>query len=64
MRIQTTEIIMTDSIKLEKIAPLSSRGMRLDQVASDVFSGLSRSRLQSWIKKGDLLVDGLSLIHI
>lgn len=58
MRIQTTEIIMTDSIKLEEIVPLTSRGMRLDQVASDVFSGLSRSRLQAWIKKGDLLVDG------
>ena len=58
MRIQTTEIIMTDSIKLEKTVPLTSCGMRLDQVASDVFSGLSRSRLQALIKKGDLLVDG------
>jgi len=58
MRTRKTEIMMTDNIKLEKIAPLTSRGMRLDQVASDVFSDFSRSRLQAWIKKGDLLVDG------
>jgi len=49
---------MSETIRLEKNAPLSSRGMRLDQVASDIFSDFSRSRLQSWIKKGKLLVDG------
>ena len=49
---------MPETIRLEKNAPLSSRGMRLDQVASDIFSDFSRSRLQSWIKKGKLLVDG------
>ena len=47
---------MSETIRLEKNAPLSSRGMRLDQVASDIFSDFSRSRLQSWIKKGKLLV--------
>jgi len=52
---------MSETIKLEKNAPLSSRGMRLDQVASDIFSDFSRSRLQTWIKKGDLLVDGILL---
>ena len=49
---------MTETVKLEKNAPLASRGMRLDQTASELFSEFSRSRLQNWIKKGDLLVDG------
>ena len=34
-------------------------GQRLDQVAAQVFSGYSRARLQSWIKSGQLRVDGL-----
>ncbi len=33
-------------------------GARLDQVAAVLFSDFSRSRLQSWIKQGKLLVDG------
>jgi|TARA_B110000503_G_scaffold87626_1_gene133025 23S rRNA pseudouridine1911/1915/1917 synthase len=49
---------MSDTIKLEESVPLSFRGMRLDQVASELFKDFSRSRLQVWIKKGDLLVDG------
>ncbi len=38
--------------------PPESAGRRLDQVASDLFAEYSRSRLQSWIRTGDLLVDG------
>lgn len=49
---------MSDAIKLEQSVPISFRGMRLDQAASELFSDFSRSRLQVWIKKGDLLVDG------
>jgi 23S rRNA pseudouridine1911/1915/1917 synthase len=33
-------------------------GQRLDQVATEAFSDFSRSRLQSWIKSGQLVVDG------
>ncbi len=33
-------------------------GQRLDQVAAEVFNHFSRARLQSWIKAGQLTVDG------
>jgi 23S rRNA pseudouridine1911/1915/1917 synthase len=33
-------------------------GERLDQAAAQLFSEYSRSRLQSWIKRGELLADG------
>jgi len=33
-------------------------GMRVDQAAAELFSGLSRSRLQEWIKTGELTVNG------
>lgn len=49
---------MTDPIKLEATVPLESAGARLDQVAAELFDSFSRSRLQQWIKSGDLLVDG------
>ena len=49
---------MSDAIKLEQSVPISFRGMRLDQAASELFGDFSRSRLQVWIKKGDLLVNG------
>ena len=49
---------MTNPIKLEAIVPLESSGSRLDQVAAELFDSFSRSRLQQWIKSGDLLVDG------
>lgn len=49
---------MTDPIKLEAIVPLESSGSRLDQVAAELFASFSRSRLQQWIRSGDLRVDG------
>jgi len=36
-------------------------GMRLDQVAAELFDDFSRARLQKWIRGGDLLVDGEAL---
>ena len=36
----------------------SHAGLRLDQVAAELFSDYSRSRLQTWIKQGDLTVNG------
>lgn len=33
-------------------------GKRIDQVATELFGGFSRARLQEWIKSGDLTVNG------
>ncbi|MFX4229088.1 MAG: 23S rRNA pseudouridine(1911/1915/1917) synthase RluD [Porticoccaceae bacterium] len=45
-------------IYLEEQVPEYLDGQRSDIVASDLFPDYSRSRLQSWIKDGSLLVDG------
>ncbi len=39
--------------------PLEMAGKRLDQVAAELFPAYSRSRIQNWIKSGNLLVNGL-----
>ncbi len=49
---------MTESIRLEALVPDSLDGSRLDQVAAQLFPDYSRSRLQAWIKSGELRVDG------
>ncbi|MFP8965816.1 23S rRNA pseudouridine(1911/1915/1917) synthase RluD [Pokkaliibacter sp. CJK22405] len=49
---------MSETIKHREQVPVSSGGMRLDQVAAELFGDYSRSRLQEWIKEGALLVDG------
>ena len=49
---------MPEIIQLEAQVPDSQAGDRLDQVAARLFEEYSRSRLQSWIKDGSLLVDG------
>src|SRR5690606_33695331 len=38
--------------------PLTMGGMRFDQVASELFPDFSRSRLQTWIRDGQLTLDG------
>ena len=48
------EIIET----LEAHVPIQCHGMRLDQVAAELFPAFSRSRLAAWIKEGRLTVDG------
>jgi 23S rRNA pseudouridine1911/1915/1917 synthase len=48
---------MTESIRLEAPVPESLGGSRLDQVAARLFPDYSRSRLQAWIKSGELRVD-------
>lgn len=45
-------------IILEAQVEEQHEGERLDYIAADVFAGYSRSRLQRWIKSGDLTVDG------
>jgi 23S rRNA pseudouridine1911/1915/1917 synthase len=50
----------SDSEKPQKIiAPASAAGSRFDAVAAKLFSDYSRSRLQDWIKRGFLTVDGV-----
>lgn len=51
---------MTD-IHLSALVPDDLSGKRLDQVAAMLFEDFSRSRLQSWILSGELLVDGQSM---
>jgi 23S rRNA pseudouridine1911/1915/1917 synthase len=50
--------MMTDKIELSAVVPNSMINERLDQAAAHLFPEYSRSRLQTWIKKGELLVDG------
>lgn len=52
---------MTEKIQLSATIPDSLSYERLDQVAAQLFPNYSRSRLQTWIKKGELLVDGEQL---
>ncbi len=37
---------------------MAAAGRRLDQVLAELFSGYSRSRLQQWIKQGNVLLNG------
>jgi len=49
---------MTEKITLECQVPHTMSGWRLDQAAAELFNDYSRSRLQTWIKDGFLLVNG------
>ena len=49
---------MKETIDLTARVPAGLDGERLDQVAARLFPDYSRSRLQAWIKAGELLVDG------
>ena len=46
---------------LEARVPIQCHGMRLDQVAAELFPDYSRNRLATWIKEGRLTVDGLAV---
>ncbi len=48
---------MSDPIQLSAEVPFSLSGSRLDQAVAQLFPDYSRSRLQSWIKSGELTVD-------
>lgn len=50
---------MNENIRLTRQIPESAAGRRLDQVLAELFPDYSRSRLQQWIRGGDVLVDGL-----
>ncbi|GGY78269.1 ribosomal large subunit pseudouridine synthase D [Cellvibrio zantedeschiae] len=49
---------MKDVFELSVQVPFSMSGLRFDQAASELFPDFSRSRLQSWIKDGQLKVNG------
>ena len=52
---------MCNMIQLAAEVPFDLGGQRLDQVAAQLFSDHSRSRLAGWIKDGRLKVDGAVL---
>ncbi|MCZ2720597.1 23S rRNA pseudouridine(1911/1915/1917) synthase RluD [Marinomonas sp. 15G1-11] len=49
---------MAERIVKEVQVPVDFSGQRLDQVSTELFEDFSRSRIQSWIKEGTILVDG------
>lgn len=53
-----TGILMTERIRQQAEVPDGLAGERLDQAAAQLFPDYSRSRLQDWIRKGELRCDG------
>lgn len=49
---------MPDNIAMTAVIPDDLAGARLDQAVAQLFPDFSRSRLQSWIKSGELSVNG------
>ncbi len=47
--------------RLTAEVPFEMAGMRLDQVLAELFAEYSRSKLQTWVKAGRVLVNGLPL---
>src|SRR6187402_2796335 len=50
---------MKEVFELTAQVPFSMSGLRFDQAASELFPDFSRSRLQSWIKDGQLKINGV-----
>ncbi|BBM00698.1 23S rRNA pseudouridine(1911/1915/1917) synthase RluD [Microbulbifer sp. GL-2] len=49
---------MNDHLNLDIEVPANMAGRRLDQAAAELIPGYSRARLQSWIKGGQLTLNG------
>ena len=49
---------MSEKISLESLITENMKANRLDQAVAELFPDYSRSRLQQWIKSGELTVDG------
>ncbi|MBB3102409.1 23S rRNA pseudouridine(1911/1915/1917) synthase RluD [Azomonas macrocytogenes] len=54
-------IISKQAIHLRADVPFELGGQRLDQIAAQLFAEHSRSRLATWIKGGQLRVDGTTM---
>lgn len=52
---------MSNEILHTAMVEAAHAGMRLDQIAVDLFPQYSRARLQAWIRSGELKVDGRKL---
>ncbi|HKF93383.1 MAG TPA: S4 domain-containing protein, partial [Gammaproteobacteria bacterium] len=52
---------MAEEIRLTGIIPDDNSGQRLDRVLAALFPAYSRTRLQQWIKQGQVRVDGDTL---
>jgi len=53
-----TKVISENTRQLTATVPAAAAGRRLDQVMVELFPDYSRSRLQDWIKAGQVMVDG------
>ncbi|WP_428819010.1 23S rRNA pseudouridine(1911/1915/1917) synthase RluD [Microbulbifer sp. MCCC 1A16149] len=51
---------MSNQIHIDIEVPAEYAGQRFDQIAADLIPDYSRARLQSWIKGGQLTIDGRS----
>ena len=49
---------MSQQINIQAVVPPEMDEQRFDQIAAQLFPDYSRSRLQGWIKSGELTVDG------
>jgi 23S rRNA pseudouridine1911/1915/1917 synthase len=52
------DFYMTQTIQESFTIPSQAAGKRLDQIVSDMLPDYSRALIQSWIKEGQLLLDG------
>ncbi|MGB5179734.1 MAG: S4 domain-containing protein, partial [Gammaproteobacteria bacterium] len=48
---------MPQHVQLELTIPGEMRGRRLDQALAELVSEYSRSRLQQWIRSGEVMLD-------
>ena len=58
------QAVKPDQVKshnLEAVVPQDAAGQRLDQVLTALFPNFSRTRLQQWVRKGHVTVDGRTL---
>ncbi|MGH8501810.1 MAG: 23S rRNA pseudouridine(1911/1915/1917) synthase RluD [Gammaproteobacteria bacterium] len=52
---------MADEVRLTGTIPAGNNGQRLDQALARLFPAYSRARLQQWIKRGYVRIDGAAL---
>lgn len=55
---ETSDTANSPTIAEQVTVPVELSGKRFDQIAAELFPDYSRARLQQWIKRGELTVDG------